>query len=88
MKKNILKNYSIFVKHPKKEDEEEEIKFFFDLFTSFSDTTGSEWPKNKNKFSTIVIQNRTRKYKSNSEFSSLTVQRWKTEFTIFLKTKS
>jgi hypothetical protein len=39
------------------------LNFFFDLFTSFSRTTSSEWPKNKNKFSTIVIQNRTRKYK-------------------------
>jgi len=36
------------------------LKLFFYLFTSFPGSTGSEWPRNKNKFSTIVIQNRTR----------------------------
>jgi len=36
------------------------LKLFFYLFTSFPGSTGSEWPRNKNKFSTIVIQTRTR----------------------------
>jgi hypothetical protein len=46
-------------RHPEKK-QTNFLKLFFYLFTSFPGSTGSEWPRNKNKFSTIVIQNRTR----------------------------
>jgi hypothetical protein len=47
-------------RHPEKNKQTNFLKLFFYLFTSFPGSTGSEWPRNKNKFSTIVIQTRTR----------------------------